>query len=417
MQVSADDPPTHSSAFIWASVTSSTIWITWMLWVSVHRCARAPKKKKKNLQGDVEIVCWRRRSCPGGSRIPARSQSVREPGVRVSLRSGGRGCPRAVLPEGSLRQHFPGLPSRSRSEAVKFPPGEAAAQAGPRRAPLLLQRKADASRQAPGVALWGGANAPPRLQVPQNLPCSVTLQPGPEDTGKACGVDFELQAYCARTAGERIHQRNSVHLVIRKVQYAPEKKGPQPTAESSRSFLMSERPLHLEASLDKELYYHGEPISVNVHVTNNSGKTVRKVKIAVRQYADICLFSKAQYKCPVAQLEADEQVCASSTFCQVYTLTPCMGANRQKRGLALDGKLKHQDTNLASSTIMKEGCDKEMVGIVVSYRVKVKLVVSRGGDMAVELPFVLMHPKPSDPEPALHLKPTSWCSKTSAACI
>ncbi|XP_019726806.1 arrestin, beta 2b isoform X1 [Hippocampus comes] len=266
--------------------------------------------------------------------------------------------------------------------------------------PRVLDQKPLSSLQEKLLRKLGQDAHPFCFSVPQNLPCSVTLQPGPEDTGKACGVDFELQAYCARTAGERIHQRNSVHLVIRKVQYAPEKKGPQPTAESSRSFLMSERPLHLEASLDKELYYHGEPISVNVHVTNNSGKTVRKVKIAVRQYADICLFSKAQYKCPVAQLEADEQVCASSTFCQVYTLTPCMGANRQKRGLALDGKLKHQDTNLASSTIMKEGCDKEMVGIVVSYRVKVKLVVSRGGDMAVELPFVLMHPKPSDPEPA-----------------
>ncbi|XP_061769321.1 arrestin red cell-like isoform X2 [Nerophis ophidion] len=235
---------------------------------------------------------------------------------------------------------------------------------------------------------------PFNFSIPQNLPCSVTLQPGPEDTGKACGVDYELQTFCANTADEKLHQRNSVLLVIRKVQFAPEKRGPQPMAETSRSFLMSERPLHLEASLDKELYYHGEPISVNVHVSNNSTKTVKKVKISVRQYADICLFSTAQYKCPVAQLEADDQVSPSSTFCQVYTLTPCMGTNREKRGLALDGKLKHEDTNLASSTIVKEGDNKEMMGILVSYRVKVKLVVSLGGDIAVELPFVLMHPKP-----------------------
>ncbi|XP_019726807.1 arrestin, beta 2b isoform X2 [Hippocampus comes] len=146
--------------------------------------------------------------------------------------------------------------------------------------PRVLDQKPLSSLQEKLLRKLGQDAHPFCFSVPQNLPCSVTLQPGPEDTGKACGVDFELQAYCARTAGERIHQRNSVHLVIRKVQYAPEKKGPQPTAESSRSFLMSERPLHLEASLDKELYYHGEPISVNVHVTNNSGKTVRKVKIA-----------------------------------------------------------------------------------------------------------------------------------------
>uniref|UniRef100_A0A287A233 Beta-arrestin-2 n=1 Tax=Sus scrofa TaxID=9823 RepID=A0A287A233_PIG len=316
--------------------------------------------------------------------------------------------------------------------------------------------------------------------IPQNLPCSVTLQPGPEDTGKACGVDFEIRAFCAKSVEEKSHKRNSVRLVIRKVQFAPEKPGPQPSAETTRHFLMSDRSLHLEASLDKELYYHGEPLNVNVHVTNNSTKTVKKIKVSgrrwglenclkggsfshrtypragdpgglkecrlsqdggvggtcpqagmlkgqdlgslrgggaragvgwaavytpcraawprptVRQYADICLFSTAQYKCPVAQLEQDDQVSPSSTFCKVYTITPLLSNNREKRGLALDGKLKHEDTNLASSTIVKEGANKEVLGILVSYRVKVKLVVSRGGDVSVELPFVLMHPKPQE---------------------
>uniref|UniRef100_A0A2K5HAV3 Beta-arrestin-2 n=3 Tax=Colobinae TaxID=9569 RepID=A0A2K5HAV3_COLAP len=235
--------------------------------------------------------------------------------------------------------------------------------------------------------------------IPQNLPCSVTLQPGPEDTGKACGVDFEIRAFCAKSLEEKSHKRNSVRLVIRKVQFAPEKPGPQPSAETTRHFLMSDRSLHLEASLDKELYYHGEPLNVNVHVTNNSTKTVKKIKVSVRQYADICLFSTAQYKCPVAQLEQDDQVSPSSTFCKVYTITPLLSDNREKRGLALDGKLKHEDTNLASSTIVKEGANKEVLGILVSYRVKVKLVVSRGGDVSVELPFVLMHPKPHDHTP------------------
>ncbi|KAK0135566.1 Arrestin red cell isoform 3 [Merluccius polli] len=43
--------------------------------------------------------------------------------------------------------------------------------------------------------------------IPQNLPCSVTLQPGPEDTGKACGVDFEIRAFCAKSIEEKIHKR------------------------------------------------------------------------------------------------------------------------------------------------------------------------------------------------------------------
>lgn len=44
-----------------------------------------------------------------------------------------------------------------------------------------------------------------------------------------------------------------MRLVIRKVQYAPERPGPQPMAETTRQFLMSDKPLHLEASLDKEV--------------------------------------------------------------------------------------------------------------------------------------------------------------------
>ncbi|XP_031412237.1 beta-arrestin-1-like, partial [Meleagris gallopavo] len=100
-------------------------------------------------------------------------------------------------------------------------------------------------------------------------------------------------------------------------------------------------------------------------------------------------------------------VAPSSTFCKVYTLTPFLANNREKRGLALDGKLKHEDTNLASSTLLRDGANKEILGIIVSYKVKVKLVVSRGGllgdlassDVAVELPFTLMHPKPRE-EPA-----------------
>ncbi|XP_075871032.1 beta-arrestin-1 [Nelusetta ayraudi] len=248
----------------------------------------------------------------------------------------------------------------------------------------------------------GGHAHPFTFQIPLNLPCSVTLQPGPEDTGKACGVDFEVKTFCAENVEEKIHKRNSVRLVIRKVQYAPEKAGPQPTAETTRQFLMSDKPLHLEASLDKEIYYHGEPISVNVHVTNNTNKTVKKMKISVRQYADICLFNTAQYKCPVATEESDDLVAPSSTFCKVFTLTPYLANNREKRGLALDGKLKHEDTNLASSTLLRDGANKEILGIIVSYKVKVKLVVSRGGllgdlaasDVSVELPFTLMHAKP-----------------------
>uniref|UniRef100_A0A7N8X895 Arrestin red cell n=1 Tax=Mastacembelus armatus TaxID=205130 RepID=A0A7N8X895_9TELE len=235
--------------------------------------------------------------------------------------------------------------------------------------PVPEERKPNSRLQERLLKKLGQHAHPFYFTIPQNLPCSVTLQPGPEDTGKACGVDFEIRAFCAKSIEEKIHKRNSVRLVIRKVQYAPEKPGPQPMVETTRNFLMSDRSLHLEASLDKELYYHGEPISVNVHVTNNSTKTVKRVKISGASVTS-CSFTLVQMLMNTLTL---------STFCKVYTLTPTLDKNREKRGLALDGKLKHEDTNLASSTIVKDVTNKEVLGILVSYRVKVKLVVSRGG--------------------------------------
>ena len=74
--------------------------------------------------------------------------------------------------------------------------------------------------------------------------------------------------------------RNSVRLAIRKIMYAPSKQGEQPSVEVSKEFMMSPNKLHLEVSLDKELYYHGETLATNVHIQNNSNKSVKKVKVS-----------------------------------------------------------------------------------------------------------------------------------------
>lgn len=151
-----------------------------------------------------------------------------------------------------------------------------------------------------------GTNAYPFFfELPPHCPASVTLQPAPNDTGKPCGVDYELKAYVADSVNDKPHKRNSVRLAIRKVVYAPSKQGDQPCTEVLKDFVMSPNKLHLEASLDKELYHHGEDIVVNVHIANNSNRTVKKIKVSVRQFADICLFSTAQYKCTVAEIESE----------------------------------------------------------------------------------------------------------------
>jgi len=112
-----------------------------------------------------------------------------------------------------------------------------------------------------------GSNAFPFFySLPSHCPASVTLQPAPGDTGKPCGIDYEMKAYVGDMVEDLPNKRNSVTLAIRKVTYAPSNYGDQPSVEVSKVFMMSQNKLHLECSLDKELYHHGERISVNVHL-------------------------------------------------------------------------------------------------------------------------------------------------------
>ncbi|KAK1168692.1 retina and pineal gland (arrestin) a isoform X1 [Acipenser oxyrinchus oxyrinchus] len=266
--------------------------------------------------------------------------------------------------------------------------------------PPLQDRNAHTKMQERLLRKLGDNAYPFFFEFPDNLPCSVGLQPGPTDVGKFCAVEFEVKAFCAENQDDKIHKRNSVRLVIRKLQYAPEQSGPPPQAETTREFVLSEKPLHLEASLEKETFYHGEPINVHVNITNNSSKTVKSITVTVEQIANVVLYSNDKYIKSVAVEETDDKVAASASLKKVYTLLPLLANNRNSQGLVLDGKLKHEDTNLASSSIVKEGVLKEILGILVSYRVVVKLIVGgilgdiAASEVGVELPFRLMHPKP-----------------------
>ncbi|XP_054870665.1 S-arrestin a isoform X2 [Amphiprion ocellaris] len=238
-----------------------------------------------------------------------------------------------------------------------------------------------------------GHNAYPFFfEFPDNLPCSVALQPAPHDVGKQCAVEFEIKAFSAESQDAKVRKRSTVKLMLRKVQYAPEGEGTAPSVETTRDFVMSDKPLHVKASLDKEIYYHGETIKVHVNVTNNSSKNIKNIILSVDQVATVVLYSNDSYVKCVDIEDSGDSVSPGATLQKVYKLLPVLANNRERRGIALDGKLKHEDTNLASTSIIREGVLKEVMGIMVSYRVMVKLIV--GGEVGLEVPFKLMHPKP-----------------------
>lgn len=114
----------------------------------------------------------------------------------------------------------------------------------------------------------------------------------------------------------------------------------------------------------------------------------------------------------------------NGTYENTLSITPLLSENKEKRGLALDGRLKDEDTNLASTTVyvlhrlhliiarkfkqsgdqssscvcefvswllireiiaiplphrLREGLEKDVLGILVSYKIKINLMVAGGG--------------------------------------
>lgn len=245
-----------------------------------------------------------------------------------------------------------------------------------------------------------GPNAIPfTFNFPQSAPSSVTLQPGPDETGEPCGVSYYIKIFSGENETDLTHKRSTVNLGIRKIQYAPTKQGRQPCTVVRKDFLLSPGELELEVTLDKQLYHHGERIAVNVCVRNNSNKVVKKIKALVQQGIDVVIFQNGQFRTVIDAVETQDgcPISPGSTLQKVLYLKPEVDNNRNRRGIALDGRLKREDSELASSTLLTSPDVRDSFGIVVSYAVKVKLYLGAlGGELSAELPFILMRPKPAD---------------------
>lgn len=53
----------------------------------------------------------------------------------------------------------------------------------------------------------GSCAYPFYFELPPHCPASVTLQPAPGDTGKPCGVDYELKAFVGEAQDDKPHKR------------------------------------------------------------------------------------------------------------------------------------------------------------------------------------------------------------------
>uniref|UniRef100_A0A3B3VR20 S-arrestin n=1 Tax=Poecilia latipinna TaxID=48699 RepID=A0A3B3VR20_9TELE len=230
-----------------------------------------------------------------------------------------------------------------------------------------------------------GDNAYPFFfEFPDNLPCSVSLQPGPNDVGKKCAVEFEVKAFCGENQDEKIDKQSSVRLTIRKIQFSPENTEVAPFADMTFEFLMSEKPLHVKLTLPKETFYHGEPVKANVEITNSSSRNIKDISLSVEQVTNVMLYSNDKYVKSVAKEETEDSVPSGTTLKKEYTLYPLLAYNKDRRGIALDGRLKHEDTNLASSSIGVVLKNQGGVLSVVSVSHFLSVLCSEPDDMVFE---------------------------------
>lgn len=265
-----------------------------------------------------------------------------------------------------------------------------------------------------------GSNAIPFLfRFPDMSPCSVILQPGEDDGGKPLGVEYYVKVYAAANEEDKGHKRSTVTLAIKKLQYAPfNREGTRlPSSLVSKGFTFSSGKINLEVTLDKDLYYHGEKIGANIMISNNSRKQVRNIKVYVVQHCEITMVN-AQFSKYVASLETREgcPITPGASFTKVVYLVPLASSNKDRRGIALDGRLKDDDVNLASSTLVPEGkCPIDAIGIVISYSLRVKLNCGTlGGELVTDVPFKLLNPAPGsiEKERARALKKTRSIEKS-----
>lgn len=175
---------------------------------------------------------------------------------------------------------------------------------------------------------------------------------------------------------------------------------PAPHAQVDKPFLLSDGRVTLEASLDKAIYSHGEQVLVRVLIRNNSGKTVRRMKVFVVQYVDVCMFSNGKFKNVVAMISPREDlpVGPGKSLERTYALQPSKG--QTKNWIALEDSYSKSGTSLASTVVPRTNTpdDRNVFAIYVSYYVKVKLLVSvMGGELSLKLPFTLMHTCPEYP--------------------
>ena len=85
------------------------------------------------------------------------------------------------------------------------------------------------------------------------------------------------------------------------------------------------------------------------------------------------MFTGGHCKVRIAHTETSEgcPVEPGSSLQKVMKLEPSLKYVKDRHGIALDGRIKGEDTDLASSTLLADENSRDIFGMVISYTAKV----------------------------------------------
>jgi len=252
----------------------------------------------------------------------------------------------------------------------------------------------------------GDGAIPFTLEFPDLAPNSVLIcaDESEDPANRTMGVFYDVRVHLAESGDDYQGKKSStVAMGIRKAQFAPsEQKLRSPASSAEKGFMFGSGKLVLEASLDKEVYCHGEDLPVHISINNHSKKAVKNIRVNINQHCELTMIN-AQYSCKVVRLESMDgcPIQPGSTMNRTFVLKPLAQNCTGTRGLCFDAALSkvRDETNLASSSLVDTGNVNDLLGVIVSYSIKVKLMLGgMGGELETDLPFKLVHPHPDSEE-------------------
>ncbi|KAK4027723.1 hypothetical protein OUZ56_016770 [Daphnia magna] len=236
--------------------------------------------------------------------------------------------------------------------------------------------------QANLLRIYGDTCYPFHFEWPSGIGPSLTIQQPSAMKGEPCGIKHFIEVFCLYRGSCQPHKRSTIQFDVDLIQRhgSAEKSAVwiPPAVTVSRPLLLALGRVDMEVCLEKTSVVDGEPLIINISITNQSNKNIRGMKITLTQFYKLS-FSEGKRKVPVNRMETHTgfPIAPGGTLNQTVMLVPRATTGTKQEGLAVRRCVSSNVSQLAPSTLFADPSHSDIFGFIISYRVHVKLKVSQ----------------------------------------